>query len=223
MKRILEPESVETLEDVIALDEIVSKDKIGRIMNDWALKAISNIVDPEKEKVSVLEIGCGTARMAIQGCQKLKNIKVVGVDLSDNMIEIGKTNIEEADLSDRISLVKADAKKLPFEDNSFDLVVCANMLHHLEDPTEVINEIDRVVKENGRVFIKDILRPHSFLRVKILVAFFGIFYDKVMKKQYFDSLRAGYSLKEIKEFKNNSRCKDYKLKIYSPHFYTLKK
>ncbi len=84
---------------------------------------------------SILDVGCGNGFFTVPFSFKAK--KVVGVDFSEKMLS----------LNPHKNCLKASAEKLPFNESSFDICFCSNLLHHLEDPKKAILEMARVSKE----------------------------------------------------------------------------
>jgi ubiquinone/menaquinone biosynthesis C-methylase UbiE len=121
------------------------------------------------------------------------------IDSSPNMLEIARKNILNKKLVDRIIVRQADGKNLPFENNSFAAIVCSNMLHHIKDPLDLLKEMKRVVTDGGVVVIRDIVRPSSKFLLNIMVSLVGLFHDRLMKKEYSDSLYASFTINEFKE------------------------
>jgi len=101
-----------------------------------------------------LDIGTGTALVAIEVAKKTRE-KVVAVDLTPEMLEIAKLNIQKAHLTEKIELKCSPAEKLPFTDASFDLITSALAIHHMEIP-QVLSEMVRVLKKGGRLVIADL-------------------------------------------------------------------
>lgn len=98
----------------------------------------------------VLEIGCGLgtdlAEYAVNGA------RVTGIDLGEEQIELAKLNFELRGLKyDEIK--ECNAEQLTFEDKTFDLVFCFGVLHHIASPEKAIDEIYRVLKDDGRAII----------------------------------------------------------------------
>lgn len=98
---------------------------------------------------SVLEVGCGNGQLWIDNAKKIPNsTHIVLTDLSKGMVDIVNERID----SNNITALEADACNLPFEDNSFDLVLASHMLYHVGDLDIALKEITRVLKKDG-VFI----------------------------------------------------------------------
>jgi len=74
--------------------------------------------------------------------------------------------IENAGVADRISLLKGDVQKLEFESDAFDVVVNTFMVHVVEDPVSMLNEIERVTKPQGKIMITDLQRNWLALFMK---------------------------------------------------------
>lgn len=106
----------------------------------------------------VLDIGTGTGLLAIEFARQIPDIEVVGLDLSDVALEVAQINLREGDPKLKVSFENGDAEDIPFDDDSFDLVISNNTLHLIEDPTRMFNEIQRVLRPGGRFFIKDFRR-----------------------------------------------------------------
>ena len=98
----------------------------------------------------VLEVGIGTALTA---SLYARDWKVIGVDLSMPMLEQARQHIKKHDLASTVSLAIADANHLPFDDNSFDVVIAPYVMSVVPDPGEVGRELRRVCAPNGRIII----------------------------------------------------------------------
>jgi len=97
---------------------------------------------------SVLDVGCGTG----YGAQILANagaLKVIGVDVAADVVEMAGREYR----SDRLAFVCADAARLPFEDASFDLAVCFEVIEHLPMEAGVMDELRRVLRPDGIALI----------------------------------------------------------------------
>ena len=104
---------------------------------------------------NLLDIGSGPAYISIEIAKLLPNVKIIGIDISDTMIEIATKNIEEQGLSERIILRKEDACKMTFNDSSFNFAISSDSLHHWKKPIQVLSEVFRVLKPGSKAFITD--------------------------------------------------------------------
>jgi len=100
----------------------------------------------------LLDLGCGEGRHALSAYIS-KELKVYAVDLSIKDLGTTKNRFNEFFETDNekkaLSLAAADAKNLPFQDNTFDSVICSEVLEHVHDYKSVLLEISRVLKDGG--------------------------------------------------------------------------
>jgi demethylmenaquinone methyltransferase / 2-methoxy-6-polyprenyl-1,4-benzoquinol methylase len=96
----------------------------------------------------VLDVASGTAGVAVQLASRT-GARVVGVDLTEDMLRQGQANVSGAGLSSRIGLVAGQAERLPFPDGSFDALTFTYLLRYVEDPQATLTELARVVKPGG--------------------------------------------------------------------------
>lgn len=141
----------------------------------WRRFAVNQL--PKVEKPFFLDVATGTGGVAIEIAKKYSpNVKVVGVDFSDKMLEIGKKKVRRAGYQNRIELRPGDVTSLPFEDNTFDAAIIAFGIRNVQDHKQGIKEMRRVVKNNGKVVILEftstqnrfLKAPYCFYITKIL-------------------------------------------------------
>jgi demethylmenaquinone methyltransferase/2-methoxy-6-polyprenyl-1,4-benzoquinol methylase len=119
----------------------------------------------------VLDVATGTGDLAIT-IEKGTGSKVVGLDLSQQMLNVGVIKIKKLKLDGKISMQKGDAENLPFEDNRFDAVSVAFGVRNFENLTKGLAELRRVVKDNKSVYILE------FSKVEGLMGPLYMFYFK---------------------------------------------
>ena len=151
-----------------------------------------------------LDIGTGPGLIPIMLAGRVPRLRMTGVDLSEPMLQKARKAAEEAGVVDRLDFRPGDAKSLPFSEQSFDLVLCNSLLHHLPDPLVLFNEISRVAKPGGAILLRDLRRP-SRLEFPIHAGWFGRHYSGVMRRLYRDSLRAAYTRTELEDLLHRSR------------------
>ena len=102
----------------------------------------------------LVDLGCGTG-WAVCYAASLRNGQgeFYGIDVSPKMIERAEANSAKFA---NVHFRTANAEKLPFDDASFDYVICSNAFHHYSDPRKVLGEAYRVLKHGGRVYILDV-------------------------------------------------------------------
>jgi SAM-dependent methyltransferase len=123
---------------------------------------------------NVLDVGCGHGLMLITAARRLTTGRAVGVDIwqkedqAGNSMEATLANVLAEGVSDRVELKDGDARQLPFEDNSFDLVVSSWALHNIYDKEErakAVREITRVLKPGGRAALIDIQHTDEYAQI----------------------------------------------------------
>jgi demethylmenaquinone methyltransferase/2-methoxy-6-polyprenyl-1,4-benzoquinol methylase len=118
----------------------------------WRKFAVNQL--PRVENARFLDVATGTCDVALEIIKRFPpDAKVVGVDFSEGMLELGKEKVRAAGLQDRIDVRFADVTALPFEDNSFDASTIAFGIRNVQDYKQGISEMSRVVKSGGRVVI----------------------------------------------------------------------
>jgi ubiquinone/menaquinone biosynthesis C-methylase UbiE len=148
---------------------------------------------------TLLDVGTGPGLIPLSLGKARPDLAIHAVDLSANMLALAQLEACEQGVDDRIVFEQADAKALPYPDDSFDGVICHAMLHHLADPTVALKEMVRVLRPGGRMLVKDIRRPPAWaipLCVTLLGGAMG--YSRDEKGIYEESLRAAYTADEIR-------------------------
>ncbi len=110
----------------------------------------------------VLDVATGTGDLAI-AVQKGTGAKIVGLDLSQQMLNVGIEKIKKISLTDQIEMIKGDAENLPFESNKFDAVSVAFGVRNFENLEKGLDELKRVVKEGKSVYILEFSKVEGFL------------------------------------------------------------
>lgn len=110
----------------------------------------------------VLDVATGTGDLAI-AVHKGTKANIVGLDLSQQMLNVGIEKVKKQNLQNHISMMKGDAENLPFEDNKFDAVSVAFGVRNFENLTKGLAELRRVVKEGKSVYILEFSKVEGFL------------------------------------------------------------
>jgi Methylase involved in ubiquinone/menaquinone biosynthesis len=192
IERIPEVEVMDTWEAASEYDGM----DFSQVNQEFAQLAIE--LGPETGLI--LDGGTGTARIPILIAQLRSKWQITGIDLSANMLFIGNQNIEQAGLQEQIKLEQVDAKQLPYPDDQFDLVISNSIVHHLSDPLLFFQEIQRVLKPQGGIFLRDLTRPSSETELNSLVEQYAGNCNDHQQKLFRDSLQAAYTLDEIINF-----------------------
>lgn len=126
----------------------------------WRKKAIRNILP--KSNLKVLDIATGTADLALEINRKFPDSKIIGLDISQNMLEMGRKKIAKRNLTESIDLIYGDSENLPFENQVFDVVTVAFGVRNFENLELGLTEMARVLRENGKVIVLEFSQPSVF-------------------------------------------------------------
>ena len=111
---------------------------------------------------SILDIATGTGDLAISMHRRLKADRIIGADISEGMMEVGRQKVAEAGLSDHITFEYQDCTALTYPDNSFDAVTAAFGVRNFENIEQGITEMYRVLKPGGHLMILELSSPVHF-------------------------------------------------------------
>jgi len=125
----------------------------------WRKKAI-NILEKIHPK-KILDVATGTADFAI-ATLRLAPTEVIGVDISEQMLEIGRKKIVDRKLTDKIRLESGEAEQMRFETGYFDAAIVAFGARNFEFLEKGLAEMNRVVRQGGKIVILEFSRPRSF-------------------------------------------------------------
>lgn len=125
----------------------------------WRKKAIS-LLKPYQPKL-ILDIATGTADFAIEALAA-KPEKVIGVDISEGMLKVGREKIKKKKLAGKIELRLGDSEKLLFQDNYFDAVIVSFGVRNFENLEKGLSDMNRVLKPGGVCIILEFSKPSSF-------------------------------------------------------------
>lgn len=122
----------------------------------WRRKAVRRL--PEDDDMNVLDVATGTADFAIEIANRRK-AKVVGIDISQGMLDVGAIKVKNKGLHSRIELVKADSENIPFEEGRFDAVTVAFGVRNFENLEIGLREILRVLRPGGKLIVLEFSKP----------------------------------------------------------------
>lgn len=125
----------------------------------WRKKAIKMLQSENPQLI--LDVATGTGDFAIEALA-LKPQKVIGVDISEGMLEMGKKKISKLGLENKIELKMGDSEKLLFEDNKFDAVIVSFGVRNFEDLEAGLSDMHRVLKPGGTTVIVEFSKPEAF-------------------------------------------------------------
>lgn len=153
-------------EQVATMFDNISKeyDGLNRVISfgidvSWR-KKVTKIVSRNNPK-QILDIATGTGDLALMMSQ-LNPDRIVGLDISAGMLEVGKQKIAKANLSDTIEMVVGDSENMPFEDNTFDAITVSFGVRNFANLDKGLKEIRRVLKPNGTFVVLETSNPTKF-------------------------------------------------------------
>ena len=187
-------EQVERMFDNIAhaYDKLNHTLSLG-IDRSWRRKAIAWLRPFHPQRM--MDVATGTGDFAILACRELQPAELIGTDISEGMMEVGRQKVKEAGLQDHISFEYQDCTALTFADNTFDAVTAAFGVRNFEDIEKGLREMYRVTKPGGHLMILELSTPESFpmkqlyqLYSKVVIPTVGRFVSK--EKAAYDYLPA---------------------------------
>lgn len=125
----------------------------------WRRKAMRCV--EEDGKGHLLDVACGTGDFSIAACRAGVR-QVTGIDISANMVNIGRKKVAEAGLADQIDLRSGDSEAMEFGDNTFDTVTVAFGVRNFEHLEQGLREMYRVLRPGGKVIILEFSMPEHF-------------------------------------------------------------
>jgi len=144
----------------------------------WRKKAVK-MLRPDKPKL-ILDIATGTGDFAIQALS-LNPDKIIGVDISEGMLAMGRKKMKKKGLEDKIELQMGDSEKLLFEDNKFDAIIVSFGVRNFENLEKGLTDMFRVLKKGGKVVILEFSRPKKFPMKQLYNFYFKAILPKIGK------------------------------------------
>ncbi|MSU78492.1 MAG: class I SAM-dependent methyltransferase [Gemmataceae bacterium] len=191
LPRILEPEVMDTAEE--------ARDYDGMDHSHVNQVFVTDFLKLGATTKAALDVGAGTAQIPIALCQAHPMIRVVAIDLANEMLAVGQRNVQRAGLAARIDLRFIDAKAMPFADTAFDAVISNSIVHHIPEPFAVFAEMARVVKNGGVLFVRDLLRPTTKAALDEFVRMYAGDANAHQQKMFSESLHAALTLDEVQD------------------------
>lgn len=125
----------------------------------WRRKAIAEI--KELDPGVILDVATGTGDLAI-AASKINPQHIIGVDIAEQMLEVGRKKIKEKGLDKMITLQSGDSEALPFVEGAFDAITCAYGVRNFEHLEAGLKDMNRVLRNGGKVAILEFSQPQKF-------------------------------------------------------------
>ncbi len=130
------------------------------IDNIWRNKTIK-IVSQNQPKL-ILDVATGTGDLAFAAQKKINPNKIIGLDLSNGMLEVGRAKINKRNLNDKLEFIQGDSENLPFDNDYFDSVMVSFGVRNFENLNKGLSEIFRVLKKGGQIVVLEFSKPKTF-------------------------------------------------------------
>lgn len=137
----------------------------------WRKRAIRELREIAPKKV--LDVATGTGDFALLTAKLIRPEKIIGIDISEGMLQLGRKKVEKELLNDRIELVKGDSEAINYPENTFDAITVAFGIRNFEDLDKGLAEMKRVLKPGGKLVILEFSKPRQ--------KWFSGFYNLYMK------------------------------------------
>lgn len=170
---------------------------VKRILSKSETEISKSVVQSIKQGVLV-DVGSGTGYLSIEIAKRTPDLNIYGIDLSKKMVEIASGNAKKYK---NVQFKLANAVKIPFEDNSIDLIISTGSFHHWKYPIKVFNECYRILKNNKEAWIYDgcynspdeeqvkLKRKYGVIKYNILT--------RIQKLHGFEWIKYNTSIKEM--------------------------
>jgi ubiquinone/menaquinone biosynthesis C-methylase UbiE len=191
LPRVLEPEVMDSAEEARDYDAMDH----GQVN----VAFVADFLAVWDGRGPILDVGTGTAQIPLELCRRTQRAEVVGIDLAEHMLAVGRENVRRAGLEKHIHLERCDAKHLPYETGAFGAVISNSIVHHIPEPVRVLAEMIRVAAPAGVLFVRDLLRPADDATVRHLVGAYAGDANVHQRQMFQDSLRAALTLAEVRE------------------------
>lgn len=168
------------------------------IDRNWRKKGILTLKNNNPQ--TILDIATGTGDLALQAYGLLSPKKILGIDISEGMMEVGRRKAEKAGLTDKITFEKQDCMSLGLPDNSFDAAMVAFGVRNFENLDKGLKEIHRILKPGGQLMILELSTPQHFPMKQAYWMYSRLFIPTVGRLISKDKAAYAYLPKSIEAF-----------------------
>lgn len=176
-KVVPDKDSTQTKKEQVAgmFDDIAYRyDFLNRFLSGgldvgWRKKALGYLKELHPQKI--LDVATGTADVAIMASALLKPNRIVGIDISDGMLEIGRQKVARLNLENTIELLNGDSETINFENDTFDAVTVAFGVRNFQNLEKGISEIFRVLRPGGKLVVLEFSKP----KLPLVKSFYNLY------------------------------------------------
>lgn len=209
MERICEPELMEDPEQAQAYAQ-ADFSQANRLFIELFARYF-----PEHRPKRALDLGCGPGEITLRFAQRYPGCLVTGIDGAEAMLAFARQNLKRRpELKDRVRFLKL---RLPAKHpcRHYDTILSNSLLHHLHDPKLLWREIQRFGQAKAAVLVMDLERPASPQTAKNLVARYAAQAPEILRRDFFNSLCAAFTLREIQAQLQEAGLSDFKVEKVS--------
>ena len=180
------------------------------IDKSWRKKAINWLKPFQPQRM--MDVATGTGDFAIQACRVLNPKELIGTDISEGMMNVGRQKVKDAGLEGRISFAKEDCTALTFPDNRFDAITVAFGVRNFEDLDKGLREMHRVLDTDGKLVILELSEPDWFPMKQLYALYSKVVIPTLGKLLSKDRSAYTYLPQSIKAFPQGEVMKEIILK-----------
>ena len=155
---------------------------------------------------TALEVGPGPGYLGLEWLKHTEGTRLVGLDISPDMIAVARRNAADYGLTARTDYVESSGARIPFDDSTFDSVFTNGSLHEWSDAGGTLAEIWRVLKPGGRAFISDLRRD---IAGPIKWFMWSVTKPKAIRPGFITSVNAAYTPEELRSLMGDSSFSDF--------------
>lgn len=192
MQRVPEPELMNGWEQACAYADADFSEP-----HDYFIRLFHQTFGNIKQDAIVLDLGCGPADISRRFAQAYPDCYIHGVDAAPNMLALGHAANLQAGLIGRIELIHQHLPCASLPNESYDVIICNSLLHHLSDPSVLWRSLFQFGHTGTAVFIMDLLRPASTEQAKRLVECYADNEPDVLRADFYASLCAAFTENEV--------------------------
>jgi ubiquinone/menaquinone biosynthesis C-methylase UbiE len=194
VERVTEPELMDEADQARAYSEADFSDSHQAVVTHFTERF------PDFDAGRVIDLACGPADVTTRLAHAFPNATFVGVDGAAAMITLGRERVAREGLADRITLSRHFLPDPTLRAlGPYDAAVCTGALHHFHDPMVLWSTIRDVAAGGTRVLVQDLTRPDSEAAAEALVDRYAAGEPEILRRDYFHSLRAAFTLDEIRD------------------------
>jgi demethylmenaquinone methyltransferase / 2-methoxy-6-polyprenyl-1,4-benzoquinol methylase len=166
-------------DDIAGKYDFMNRFLSAGIDKGWRKKAIKMFA-PDNPKI-ILDVATGTADMAIMATRLLAVEKIIGIDISSQMLDMGRKKIEKEGLGNKIELHSGDAETINHSNNTFDGIMVAFGVRNFEHLEKGLKEMLRVLKPGAQILVLEFSKPKWWAMRKLYNLYMGIVAPQVAR------------------------------------------